>query len=202
MENILKMIVATFVMNHPLLIARRSRAEVLARLSENVDPGEYSQDVSPWMVSMQLRYYFSIMRDKLYKETLRGLQEILHDSAGRRRRTYAFAGVLAMAVVLEDCQYTLLLQSAGQVARKEVSENEAQIQLKAQCGEIDHEFGFLVALLHCKFQDKRQSQSASLRRWIETTNASKEKAFLQAVYQEAIDESEFTSSLDDNFVSR
>lgn len=188
------MIVATFVMNHALTITKQSRDEVLKRLSEDHDPSEYPEEPSPWMASMQLRCFFAIVRINLYESNLRRLQQILHKSTGKKERTHAFVGVLGMAFVLEVCHHIILLQAKGKVDRREADEATAWRNVGYECGEIDHEFEFLRDLLHCKYQNGRMTQKASLLEWINTTPRPVEKKFLQAVYDETVNNSKFSYS--------
>lgn len=183
------MIVATYVMNHPLKIARRSRNEVLKRLSGNHDPEEYPEEPSPWMAAMQLRCFFAAIRMNLYTENLLRLQTILHKSSGKSERTHAFVGVLGMAFVLEVCQQIILLQAKGRVDRREEDHATSWLNVGYECGEIDHEFEFLRNLLHCKYQNGRMTQKASLQQWIDTTNRPSEKRFFQAVYDATVESS-------------
>lgn len=175
------MMVCTYIMNHPLTIAIKSRDAVLAQLSTPQNPSDYPEETSPWMASMQLRHYFSNIRSVLYTRNLYNLQQILHRSSGRRQRVSAFVIVLGLGVVLEECQHTLLLQANGRVARGEANEVEARLNLRYELGEIDHEYEFLCNLLHCKYQNGRKTQKASLRAWIDTTGDRAEKKFLNAL---------------------
>ena len=184
------MIVCTYIMNHPIVLTRGCRDAVLAQLSTHQSPDMYPDEAGSWMASMQLKYFFSLLRSVLYTRNLINLQNILRSSTGKRHRTAAFATILGLAFVLEECQHTLLLQLEGRIYKQTCNEQEARRDFRDEYRQMDAEFDFVCNLMHCKYQNGRMTQQASLAQWIETTHEAVEKKFLRALNDESLDNCE------------
>ena len=180
----LRMVVCTFIMNYTLDIAREGRDDVLKQLSGNQDPKDYPEETSPWMMSMQLKHYFSTIRFNLIRQNLERLQKIMQSSK-KLERTSAFVIMLAFAMVLEECQDCLVKQAEGRVFRREATYEASYANLGSETFAIDHEFAYLRQTLLMKYETEPGTQNASLRDWVDTTTNTLEKDFLRNVVQDS-----------------
>lgn len=179
------MLAVTLIMDHTINLDKTHRTQILAQLSQEDTNslGAYSEKVSPWMASMQLKCFFNKIRDKLYTRNLNRLQQILHSSVKSFPRISALILILGLALVLEECQHLLLLQAEGRINRREVDNARiARKEATDQCFEVDQGFEFIRNLFHCRYSSVKNQQRAELDQWLKTSQDSSEKDFLHNLF--------------------
>ncbi|KAL1304693.1 hypothetical protein AAFC00_003645 [Neodothiora populina] len=182
LTSIFKMLAATLIMDHTIDIDDAGRDQTLTRLSGHNDPAAYSQRVSPWMASMQLKYYFARIRHDHYNDILGRLQQILHNPVKMYPRICALILILALGLVLEECQQLLLFQAEGRLSRgEEKDEWVARNKARQQCAEIDGAFSHIKNIFHCRYATGRNTQQADIRTWLNSSKDPWEKGFLRSL---------------------
>jgi len=178
LKDVLKMIAVTLIMDHTIDLEPRHRDTILSQLFTHRSFSEYPKETSPWMVSMQLKHFFSAIRDRAYQANLERLQSILHSSKSANPRLSALLHVLGFALALEECQYTTLMQAEGRVMRREEAEWPSWKRARDQCDGVDAAFELVRNLFHCRYSAGKNRQHADLNEWVKKSQGAVEKEFL------------------------
>ncbi|KAK4962177.1 hypothetical protein LTR66_012782 [Elasticomyces elasticus] len=175
---ILQMIVVTYIMDHTLTMVESTKDATLANVRGCYQAAAYGKHTSPRLANRQLKFFLSILRDKIYKDVLKHLHKFLRSSENKHSTWLSsFCIVSGLAMVLEDDQQTLLIQADDKIAREELDQDTATAQAVGACQAIDERFEFLVALFQCKYkkgsplQEHIGSNTSGLTRLAEVTFA-------------------------------
>lgn len=167
-------------MNHSMFIDVAKSAQSLSQMTTHYDT-EYPSEVSPWMADMQLKYFFSQLRQKLYTESLERLHQILHSTKTKHSRTSALVLLLCLATVIEECQHLLVLQAEGRVYRKEEAEWSSKQQTQKLCNNIDEAFEFACKIFHTKYSSVKNQHRVNLKDWPSSMSDPAEQGFMTSL---------------------
>jgi hypothetical protein len=155
------MMILTYIMGHTLTISGDTAHGVLAnvKLSQKPSPAELPKHhVSPRLANRQLKFFFGILRKKVYVDLLNWQQQTLHSSAKKESSWLpAFCVTLGLAMMLEEVQRLIWIQAASIKASDNISLTDAMTKASNACKRIDEHFDLLVGLFQCKYRAKAWS---------------------------------------------
>lgn len=161
-QELLRMMVVTFIMGHTLTIEEQYKSATISSLRQRGPIEEYARYTSPRLANMQLKYFFSAIRNELYESMLKRLHNIVR-TAGDKSKTWlaCLCILVCIAMVLEECQHTIHIQFDARVLRGGIDQSTADRDVRKECDHIDRGFDFLTNLFHWKYK-KRNSNLARL----------------------------------------
>lgn len=162
-----------------LTVVEDDRVRVVSYLMQNAVPEAYSEYTSPRMGNMQLKFFFAIIRDKMYEKTLQLLDTILR-SGGNKKETWmrSFCIIIGIALVLEQCQRLLHLQASDRYIRHKLTDADPC----RECKDIDERFDFLVRIFHSKYKIRRQPK-AKFQDYKGCISSYAERSFMEGLYE-------------------
>lgn len=139
------MLVLTHIMGHTLTFV------------DDVCPryGRPSQEhTSPKLANRQLKFYFAVLREEIYKDLLRYGQNTLR---ANKDVTWLpmFLVMLGFGMMLEEIQGVLAIQAVGKSSRKKHTWEKAQEEAMRACERIDDRYNLLVSLFQHKYRSER-----------------------------------------------
>ncbi|GAB1731809.1 hypothetical protein NU195Hw_g7249t1 [Hortaea werneckii] len=158
LRKIIKMMLITYIMGHALTIEENTAWGVVSAIRHSPRPDQIPPHTSPKLANRQLKFFFCILRNKVYGDILNWQQQTLH-SSGKKEETWlsAFCVMLGFAMVLEEVQRTIYLQADAKAMKGEVPRAQANFEAYNACERIDKRFDLLVGLFQCKYRDKKWS---------------------------------------------
>ncbi|KAI7478312.1 hypothetical protein KC351_g8310 [Hortaea werneckii] len=158
LRKIIKMMLITYIMGHALTIEENTAWGVVSSIRHSPRPDRIPPHTSPKLANRQLKFFFCILRNKVYGDILNWQQQTLH-SSGKKEETWlsAFCVMLGFAMVLEEVQRTIYLQADAKAIKGEVPRAQADFEAYNACERIDKRFDLLVGLFQCKYRDKKWS---------------------------------------------
>ncbi|KAI7223473.1 hypothetical protein KC333_g458 [Hortaea werneckii] len=158
LRKIIKMMLITYIMGHALTIEENTAWGVVSSIRHSPRPDRIPPHTSPKLANRQLKFFFCILRNKVYGDILNWQQQTLH-SSGKKEETWlsAFCVMLGFAMVLEEVQRTIYLQADAKAMKGEVPRTQADFEAYNACERIDKRFDLLVGLFQCKYRDKKWS---------------------------------------------
>ncbi|KAI7480476.1 hypothetical protein KC351_g6985 [Hortaea werneckii] len=158
LRKIIKMMLITYIMGHALTIEENTVWGVVSSIKHSPRPDRIPPHTSPKLANRQLKFFFCILRNKVYGDILNWQQQTLH-SSGKKEETWlsAFCVMLGFAMVLEEVQRTIYLQADAKAMKGEVPRAQADFEAYNACERIDKRFDLLVGLFQCKYRDKKWS---------------------------------------------
>ncbi|RMX82743.1 hypothetical protein D0869_05828 [Hortaea werneckii] len=158
LRKIIKMMLITYIMGHALTIEENTAWGVVSSIRHSPRPDRIPPHTSPKLANRQLKFFFCILRNKVYGDILNWQQQTLH-SSGKKEETWlsAFCVMLGFAMVLEEVQRTIYLQADAKAMKGEVPRAQADFEAYNACERIDKRFDLLVGLFQCKYRDKKWS---------------------------------------------
>ncbi|TKA73373.1 hypothetical protein B0A55_06370 [Friedmanniomyces simplex] len=162
LRRILRMMVLTYIMGHTLTLPEHTTPAVLAavRMSPPPHPPTLTSThhTSPRLANRQLKFFFHLLRERVYLDLLHWQQQTLRSSP-RKDATWlpAFCVTLGIAMVLEEVQRTLWIQADAKARKDAANVTRAQAETEAAnaCARIDERFKLLVGLFQCKYRDRK-----------------------------------------------
>lgn len=150
------MLILTYIMAHTLTISPETVYGVRDRLRHTTPPAHFPPHTSPRLANQQLKFFFSLLRERTYRNILSWLQQTLH-SSGKKEGTWlpAFCVILSFAMVLEEAQRTLHIQADAKIVKKVMTPMQAETEAVNACERIDERFALLVGLFQYKYRDRR-----------------------------------------------
>ncbi|KAK5109731.1 hypothetical protein LTR62_006571 [Meristemomyces frigidus] len=164
LKKILRMTAITYIMGHTLTICEDTAYGVLSAVRDHHKPSRAdwpTHHVSPRLANRQLKFYFSICRQKIFQDLLNWQQQTLHASKNKDEQWLpAFCVTLALALVLEEGQRLIWIQADAKVRKDESSDRAAAAAAATTeavnaCQRIDDRFGLLADLFRAKYRSKR-----------------------------------------------
>jgi hypothetical protein len=150
LKEVMRLIVVSFVMSQPIIIAEETKMATLSRLKSYTDSDPHDGNIcSPRMMNYQLKYFFSRLQAHITGTILNKLQLIFKSSKGCDKWLLAFWAVLGLAMALEHQQKTIY---SGASIAPSVTEDVAR--LDAACREMDDKYSFIVQLFRWKYNRK------------------------------------------------
>lgn len=151
--------ILTYIMHHTLTISEADTYAVLdlVRMSQKPSRANLPKEhVSPRLANRQLKFFFAILRERVYTKLLNWQQQTMHHSKGKAASWLpAFCVTLGLAMVLEDSQHTLWIQADTKVLKDpSIPSEHANAEAANACERIDTCFGLLVGLFQLKYRDK------------------------------------------------
>ncbi|KAK3621587.1 hypothetical protein LTR56_022694 [Elasticomyces elasticus] len=159
LRKILRMMALTYIMGHTLTLIEDTAYGVIDAVQMSPTPKEPpSKHVSPRLASRQLKFFFHILREKIYVELLNWQQQTLRSSP-KKEATWlpAFCVTLSVAMMLEEVQRTIFIQADAKSKKDATNMTRAQAETEAlnACERIDDRYKLLVGLFQCKYRDKK-----------------------------------------------
>ncbi|KAJ8612806.1 hypothetical protein MRB53_037277 [Persea americana] len=119
---VIQMMILTYIMTHtwtflPETLPRRHRT--CYKYASSIRSKSRKKHTSPKLANRQLKFYFCIMREKIYLRLLKWCQRTLHAS-GVKDNTWlpVFCAMLGFAMVLEEIQCNLQIQADAKAGRE------------------------------------------------------------------------------------
>ncbi|KAK3677713.1 hypothetical protein LTR78_002563 [Recurvomyces mirabilis] len=165
LRKILRMTALTYIMGHTLTLLETTTFGVLRAMKYAKMPSPSAvptQHVSPRLANRQLKLFFSLHREKVYKELLNWQQQTLHASKSKEECWLpAFCVTLGLALVLEEVQRTIWVQADAKVKKDEtVTQHAAETEAYNACSRIDERFELLGNLFRAKYRAKKWRTAA------------------------------------------
>ncbi|KAF2454937.1 hypothetical protein BDY21DRAFT_97217 [Lineolata rhizophorae] len=155
LNNVLRLLVVTYVMGHSLTIVENSKEQSLSQMKSFWRNREYAlgdRYCASRMASRQLKYLFYRLHEGYLVKVLSQLQQILKQSGGSSKWTASFCAILGLAMAHEDTQQTIQLLMDAKVQSEEVTEWDAQKTANKTCERIDDRFSFITKLFSAKYK--------------------------------------------------
>jgi hypothetical protein len=151
------MLLVTYIMAHVLTIQRSTiegvmRSMQYAELPEDVKAIKH---ISPRLANQQFKCHFSKIRARLYGDLLRECQKVLSRNAENITEStwiQSFCIMLGFAMVLEEIQHTLYIQSDASITKGATTRTQAERQCSDFCQRIDERFALLTGLHQSKYR--------------------------------------------------
>lgn len=173
------MLIITYIMGHTLTIHEDTLHDVLAKVKLTDKPPEPEEHTSPRLANRQLKFFFSLMRNRIYEKVLNQQQQTFHASRPKEATwLVSFCAMLGFAMVLEEIQRTIQIQADAKIEKLEMTPDEAYTEALHACERIDDRFGFLVAIFRQKYRDKKWRDTGSFGPGTPTYGGFPEKRFL------------------------
>lgn len=153
---ILRMMLITYIMGHTITIVEETSDDVLSNILYSDKPGYLPAHTSPRLANRQLKFFFAILRAKIYDKILNWQQQTLHTGRDKDGSWLSsFCATLGLAMVLEEVQLTLQIQAHAKFVKHEMNYDEAMTEASNACKRIDDGFGFIVSLFRSKYRSKK-----------------------------------------------
>ncbi|KAF2725519.1 hypothetical protein K431DRAFT_238701 [Polychaeton citri CBS 116435] len=184
LEATLRMMLITYIMGHTITITEETSSDVLSSIQYRDKPAYLPPHTSPRLANRQLKFFFAILRAKIYDKILNWQQQTLHtgrDKAGSWLGS--FCATLGFAMVLEEVQRTIQIQAHAKVEKGEMGRDEAMTEAMNACKRIDDGFEFLVKLFRCKYRTRKWTTAGSFGIQTPTLSRPEQVEFCQQTRQ-------------------
>jgi len=155
------MLIITYIMSHTLTILEETLPSVVSHISHPLKPSRIERHTSPRLANRQLKFFFSLLRTKIFEDLLKWLQATLHTS-GKKDESWlgAFVVMVAFGMVLEEQQRTVQIQADAKSVKGERGVEEAGQEARNACERMDEKFRLLVGLFQCKYRDRKWTRGS------------------------------------------
>lgn len=155
------MMIITYIMGHTLTILEDTLPSVVSHIQHPVKPARLERHTSPRLANRQLKFFFGVLRGKIYEDLLKWQQATLR-TAGKKEESWlpAFCVMLGFAMVLEEQQRTIQIQADAKAYRGERSPEDAQQEALNACERMDEKYKLLIGLFQCKYRDKKWTRGS------------------------------------------
>jgi hypothetical protein len=150
------MMIITYIMGHTLTISEDTLPSVISSIQPSKRPSHLLPHTSPRLANRQLKFFFHVVRETVYKDILKWLQTTLHTSRHKVSTWLScFCVILGLAMVLEEVQRTIQIQADAKAHKGERTSTDAQQEALNACERIDEPFKLLVGLFQFKYRDRK-----------------------------------------------
>lgn len=155
------MMIITYIMGHTLTISEDTLPSVVSHIQHPWKPARLERHTSPRLANRQLKFFFGVLRSKIYEDLLKWQQATLR-TASRKEDSWlgAFCVMLGLAMVLEEQQRTIQIQADAKAHKGERSAEEAQQEALNACERMDEKYKLLIGLFQCKYRDKKWTRGS------------------------------------------
>ncbi|KAK4615346.1 hypothetical protein CLAFUW4_10292 [Fulvia fulva] len=162
LNDILRMLIITYIMGHTLCIVESNLGTVLSSIRHTTPPPDPQTFTSPKLANRQIKFFFSVLRAQIYEKILKWQQQTFH-VGGKKETTWihSFCVMLGFAMVLEESQRILPLTADTEASRGGMSPEDATRQAENAFDRIDDRYKLLIGLFQCKYRDKAWGDNGS-----------------------------------------
>lgn len=147
-------------MGHTLYIPRDRLGSVVKHLHHPSPPEGYPKRTSASVANTQLKQIFCMIRETIFTRTLKQLHRIIR-TTGAKEQTWiqSYCILLASAMILEECQHILYMQTDKKWRTGETTKHQAENSFIRDSTHIDDSFNFLITLFHYKYKKKNRTSA-------------------------------------------
>lgn len=187
LKAVLRSIIATDIMLHPLTMDDKSRSSIISQMrnQDYNNPNAYGEFTSPKLANRQFKTVIQKLQDEFCKDVLGRLHKILRTGRGSKKGSTwlsSFVFILATAMCLEELEHNRYLRADGDVQRRSTTHESAMEDARRDCQRIEVGFDFLLDLFNRKYSPQKR-YIANLEQWVKTYNNAAEQEFLQRIVQ-------------------
>jgi hypothetical protein len=150
LKEVMRLMVVTFIMGHPITIAEETKMATLSRLHSYTGPGPDDEKAcSPRLLNYQLKHFFSRLHKTTMTSVLNKLHQIFKSSKGCDKWMPAVCAVLGLGIALEHHQKTIY-----SIAASVTDLENGRLDPDSPYREIDQKFKFIAQLFRWKYNRK------------------------------------------------
>lgn len=150
-------------MGHTLTIVQETLPSVMGsmRHSAPAQHCSYVEHTSPTLANRQLKFFFSIIRERMSKKVLSRLQQTIKHRNKQELWLPSFCAMLGVAMWAEETQTTIAIQAEANIVRKDMRADAAKEEGYNACHRIDGRFDFMTQLFQHKYRDRSWGANGS-----------------------------------------
>lgn len=192
------MIVVTYVMGHTLTIPDPYLQDVIDHV-QFTPSKPWCSHTSPRLANRQLKFYFGVLRCRMYDEILMSLQKVLRCSILTEENWLcAFCAILGLAMGLEEVQRAIWIQADAKIVKNEAPYHSAIMEARNACQRIDDRFDLLIKVFHLKYRHRNWGENGSFGVSTPQFEATEQREFCRGVWSVLNEDRKFFSSASRN----